>query len=120
MDHQSLTSLLIVVAIAFFLPILLHKLKWQSLPLVVAEIAAGLIVGKSGLNLVKEDPILSLLSVFGFIFLMFLSVLEIDFSLFQRKSVGKRRRLFHPVTVSAVMCLAILTLSYVMAKVLVI
>jgi len=120
MDHQSLTSLLIVVAIAFFLPILLHKLKWQSLPLVVAEIAAGLIVGKSGLNLVKEDPILSLLSVLGFIFLMFLSGLEIDFSLFRRKSGGKRRRLFHPVAVSAVMFLAILALSYVLAKALVI
>lgn len=119
MDHQSLASLLIVVAIAFFLPIVLHKLKWQSVPLVVAEIAAGLLIGKSGLNLVKEDGVLGLLSLLGFIFLMFLSGLEIDFSLFRRKS-GRRSRGFHPAAVAVVLFLLILALSYALAKALVV
>jgi Kef-type K+ transport system membrane component KefB/Trk K+ transport system NAD-binding subunit len=125
MEHNSLLSLLIVVAIAFFLPILLHKLKWQSLPLVVAEIVAGLLIGKSGLNLVKEDTVLGLLSLLGFIFLMFLSGVEIDFSLFRRKTGGRRkdgggRRLFHPLYVSVAMFLVILGFSFVLARALVI
>jgi Kef-type K+ transport system membrane component KefB/Trk K+ transport system NAD-binding subunit len=125
MEHNSLMSLLIVVAVAFFLPIVLHKLKWQSLPLVVAEIVAGLIIGKSGLNLVKEDAVLGLLSLLGFIFLMFLSGVEIDFTLFRRKTDGRRkrggrRRLFHPLYVSFVLFLVILGFSYVLAQALVI
>ena len=42
----------------------------------------GLIIGKSGLNLVETDMWLETLSTLGFIFLMFLSGLEIDFKAF--------------------------------------
>lgn len=122
MDQHSLMSLMIVVAIAFFLPILLHKLKWQALPLVVAEIVAGLIIGKSGFNLVKEDPILTLLSLLGFIFLMFLSGVEIDFGIFAGKNRGRgteRRRFFHPLYVSVAIFLLILVLSWLFAQALV-
>ncbi len=51
----------------------------MAIPLVVGEIIAGIIVGKSGLNLVHEGPILRSLSTLGFAYLMFLSGLEIDF-----------------------------------------
>lgn len=52
------------------------------MPVVVAEIIMGLVIGKSGFNVVHEDMWLSTLSTLGFIFLMFLSGLEIDFSAF--------------------------------------
>lgn len=123
MEHYSLLSLMIVVTIAFFLPILLHKLRLQAMPLVVAEIVAGLIIGKSGFNLVKEDPILTLLSLLGFIFLMFLSGVEIDFTIFGGKGGSRganRRRFFHPLYISLFIFVLILGLSYLLSEALVV
>ncbi|WP_078408690.1 monovalent cation:proton antiporter family protein [Priestia abyssalis] len=83
MEHQaSVTSLLIVIIVAFLTPILLHRFRLRVIPVVVAEIIMGLIIGKSGLDLVEQDMWLETLSTLGFIFLMFLSGLEIDFSAF--------------------------------------
>ncbi|MDX8362541.1 monovalent cation:proton antiporter family protein [Cytobacillus sp. Hm23] len=81
-QHASVTSLVIVIIIAFLTPILLHRLRLNLIPLVVAEIVMGLIIGKSGFNIVHPDMWLETLSMLGFIFLMFLSGLEIDFSAF--------------------------------------
>lgn len=87
----SVISLLIVVTIAFLTPIILHRFKLNFIPVVVAEIIMGLLIGKSGLNVVHQDMWLSTLSTLGFIFLMFLSGLEIDFTAF---SGGKKREIF--------------------------
>ncbi|MDI6560059.1 monovalent cation:proton antiporter family protein [Bacillus altitudinis] len=85
MEHTSVSSLVVVIIVAFFTPILLHRFK-LTIPVVVAEIIMGLIIGKSGLQLVVEhDAWLDTLSMLGFIFLMFLSGLEIDFSSFESK-----------------------------------
>jgi monovalent cation:H+ antiporter-2, CPA2 family len=81
-QHASVISLLVVVTVAFVTPILLHRLKLNYIPVVVAEIIMGLVIGKSGFNVVHEDMWLSTLSTLGFIFLMFLSGLEIDFTAF--------------------------------------
>jgi monovalent cation:H+ antiporter-2, CPA2 family len=83
MEHgAAVTSLLIVILVAFLTPIILHKFKLNIIPVVVAEILMGLIIGKSGFNLVETDMWLETLSSLGFIFLMFLSGLEIDFKAF--------------------------------------
>jgi monovalent cation:H+ antiporter-2, CPA2 family len=63
----------------------MHRFKLNFLPVVVAEIIMGLLIGKSGFNIVHDDVWLSTLSTLGFIFLMFLSGLEIDFSTFRGK-----------------------------------
>ncbi|WP_102271799.1 monovalent cation:proton antiporter family protein [Cytobacillus massiliigabonensis] len=84
----SVASLVIVIVVAFLTPILLHRLKMNFLPVVVAEILMGLVIGKSGFNLVHPDMWLETLSTLGFIFLMFLSGLEIDFTAF----TGKKKR----------------------------
>lgn len=90
MEHgASLTSLMIVVSIAFLIPVVLHRMNLKFLPVVVAEILVGIAVGKSGLNWVAEDPYLELLSSLGLIYLMFLSGLELDFKLL---TPGKRSR----------------------------
>ncbi|WP_274364718.1 cation:proton antiporter family protein [Paenibacillus thermotolerans] len=109
MQHD-LTSLMIVVAVAFLVPILLHQLRLKLIPVVVAEIVAGLLLGKTGFNVVHEDTWLTLLSLFGFIFLMFLSGLEIDFSMPQRSANagGKGRS---PLVLSIVLFAFILILS---------
>ena len=87
--HASITSLVIVIIVAFITPILLHRLKMNFIPVVVAEIIMGLVIGKSGFNIVHEDAWLSTLSTLGFLFLMFLSGLEIDFTAF---SGGKKNK----------------------------
>ncbi|WP_309119151.1 cation:proton antiporter [Paenibacillus sp.] len=90
MEHgTSLTSLMIVVGVAFLVPVLLHRFRLRFLPVVVAEIIVGIAIGKSGLNWVAEDPYLEMLSSLGLIYLMFLSGLELDFSLLSSKSGAK-------------------------------
>jgi monovalent cation:H+ antiporter-2, CPA2 family len=115
--HHSLTSLMIVVAIAFLVPIMLHQLRLKLIPVVVAEIVVGLVIGKTGLNLIQEDLWLDLLSLFGFIFLMFLSGVEIDFSMLHRggRKGGEKGR--NPLVLSTVLFLAILILSFVLSLV---
>ncbi|NHM32981.1 monovalent cation:proton antiporter family protein [Neobacillus terrae] len=88
MEHSSVTSLVIVIVAAFVTPIILHKLKLGFIPVVVAEIIMGLIIGKSGFDLIGKDPWIATLSTLGFIFLMFLSGLEIDFTAF----TGNKKR----------------------------
>ncbi|MCI3919125.1 monovalent cation:proton antiporter family protein [Paenibacillus sp. TRM 82003] len=87
MDHgTSLTSLMIVVGVAFLVPVILHRFHLRFLPVVVAEIIVGIAIGKSGLNLVAEDLYLEQLSALGLIYLMFLSGLELDFSILTAKT----------------------------------
>jgi Kef-type K+ transport system membrane component KefB/Trk K+ transport system NAD-binding subunit len=81
MDHSiSFYPLLVVVLLAFLTPLLLGKLKRLRVPVVVGEIVAGIIFGRSGLGVIQPDPWLDLLSALGFAYLMFLSGLEIDIS----------------------------------------
>ncbi|MGE6755318.1 monovalent cation:proton antiporter family protein [Rossellomorea sp. NPDC071047] len=88
-QHASVTSLVIVILVAFLTPILLHKFKLNFIPVVIAEIIMGLIIGRSGFDIVHQDMWLETLSTLGFIFLMFLSGLEIDFTAF---SGGKKKK----------------------------
>ena len=77
--------LLIVLALAFLVPVFLAR--FRRLPIVVGEIAAGLLVGSSGFGWVSEGPILDFMGDVGLAFLMFLAGMEIDFSrLFPERS----------------------------------
>lgn len=89
-EHISLNSLMIVVLLSFLVPILLDRFLPRLIPFVVAEILVGILIGKSGLHLVEEDSLLNLLSTLGIIYLMFLSGLEIDFSLFPMGKGGRK------------------------------
>ncbi|HFQ1836801.1 TPA: cation:proton antiporter [Staphylococcus aureus] len=77
-------SLVIVALAAFLTPIIVNRLNINFLPVVVAEILMGIVIGNSFLNIVERDSILNILSTLGFIFLMFLSGLEIDFKAFKK------------------------------------
>ena len=84
MEHgPSIFSLLIVVIAAFLTPIIVHRLKINFLPVVVAEIIVGIILGPSLFNIIEAGDYVNILSTLGFIFLMFLSGLEIDFDAFK-------------------------------------
>ncbi|UFJ39231.1 monovalent cation:proton antiporter family protein [Brevibacillus humidisoli] len=107
--NHSVLSLTIVVTLSFLIPIILHRLRWRFLPVVVVEIIAGLLLGKSGLGLIHDDQWLSLLSSLGLIYLMFLSGLEIDFESFRVKS--KKPSQANPLVLSAVTFVLILLIS---------
>jgi Kef-type K+ transport system membrane component KefB/Trk K+ transport system NAD-binding subunit len=83
MEHPNspFTSLLIVVFLAFIVPVALARLKRVRLPIVVGEILAGIMIGRSGFGwILPDDPVLNFIAEFGFVFLMFISGMEIDFS----------------------------------------
>ncbi len=78
--EQRFIPLLLVVLLAFLVPILLARFK--RIPAVVGEILAGILIGPSVFGLVSShEPTLEILAEIGFAFLMFLSGLEIDFSI---------------------------------------
>lgn len=79
MDHSSpFLPLLLIMLLAVAVPFLVNHIRFVSIPIVVGEIIAGIIIGESGFNLVHSTPILNFLSEFGFAFLMFLSGLEVN------------------------------------------
>ena len=80
-ESLSFLPLLIVIFLAFLVPIALSRFKRVQLPIVVGEIIAGIIIGRSGFGWVQHhEVVLDLLAELGFVFLMFLSGMEIDFS----------------------------------------
>ncbi|ENH95921.1 Na+/H+ antiporter family protein [Gracilibacillus halophilus YIM-C55.5] len=116
MEHggESVSSLLIVIIAAFLTPILLHRFRLKMIPVVVAEIIVGIIIGRSGFDLVEQSSWLDTLSTLGFIFLMFLSGLEIDFTIFSRKKEKKpsQKNMPNPVWIATFVFLGIFLLSF--------
>ncbi|WP_395322920.1 cation:proton antiporter [Levilactobacillus parabrevis] len=78
-------SLLIILTAALITPLVMAKFKLTVLPTAVVEILVGIMLGPSLFNIVHTNDTLTLLSNTGVIFLMFLSGMEIDFSLFNRR-----------------------------------
>ena len=72
-------NLLIVVAVAFAAPLLLGFFPAVKLPSVVLEILAGIAIGPSVLGIAEVDDSVSVISVIGLAFLLFLAGLEIEF-----------------------------------------
>ncbi len=93
-------SLLLITGLAFIAPVISSRIRRIAIPIVVLEIMAGVVIGRSGLDLVQPSAIEDFLAEFGFSFLMFLSGLEIDFSLLSFSSSGRegRSRLRSPLT----------------------
>jgi Kef-type K+ transport system membrane component KefB/Trk K+ transport system NAD-binding subunit len=106
-------SLLLITGLAAFVPLLASRLRKVRLPIVVGEILVGMVIGKSGLNLVETGPALEFLTTFGFTYLMFISGLEVDFGVIASGSDknGNRRWLDNPVN----MGLTVFAVTLVMA-----
>jgi len=95
MEETTFVPLLLITVLAAVVPLLSTSFRRIQIPIVVGEILVGMIIGRSGLNLVHESPSLAFLAEFGFAFLMFLSGLEVDFTVLmspsQPSSSGQRR-----------------------------
>jgi len=78
MPNVSFSGLLIITVVAFAAPLLLGLTPARRLPAIVLEIVAGIIIGPSVLGWVKVDLPISILSVLGLAFLLFLAGLEVE------------------------------------------
>ena len=71
----------LVLFIILFAPILLNRLK---IPHIIGLIAAGIIIGPYGLNLLLRDSSIVLFGTVGLIYIMFTAGLEIDLEEFKK------------------------------------
>src|SRR5437879_11657595 len=78
MPSVPFNGLLIVTVVAFLAPLLLGLSPARRLPSVVLEIVAGIVIGPSVLGWVKVDLPISILSLLGLAFLLFLAGLEVE------------------------------------------
>ncbi|NOZ83810.1 MAG: NAD-binding protein [Epsilonproteobacteria bacterium] len=95
---------------SFIIPFVSAKSFKGMIPSVALEIIAGLILGRSGFHIIRTDiPALEFLSMFGLIYLMFLSGLEVEF----KEQIISAKRFFHsPLFISALIFVFTLSLSY--------
>lgn len=119
MGATSFSSLVVVVITALLTPILLHRFRLRFIPVVVGEIMAGLIIGKSGFDLVHQGAWIHILSTLGFIYLLFLSGLEIDFSVFagnkERERLDNGKKEPNSVVVAFTVFIMVLAISCLLA-----
>ena len=120
-ETRSFVPLLIVFFLAFIVPMILLRFKNLRIPIVVGELIAGIIIGQSGLGWVEpHDPVLELLAEFGFVFLMFLSGVEIDFSslgTLKPTSTGSKPKKWGSLQLGSASFVLTLTLSIVIGYV---
>jgi Kef-type K+ transport system membrane component KefB/Trk K+ transport system NAD-binding subunit len=114
-ESVSFGPLLLVVVLAAAVPLVLSRFPRLRLPVVVGEILVGIIIGDSGLGLVGHDPMLAMLALLGFAYLMFLSGLEVDFdAVLPRASTWRgswQERLQNPLGMGVVAFLLTLVLG---------
>jgi Kef-type K+ transport system membrane component KefB len=81
MTASTLTSLLVLALAATLAPLLVDLLgRWVAIPLVVVEIAMGVLIGPNALGWVRADDVVSLLASLGLSMLMFFAGFEINFA----------------------------------------
>ena len=84
-SQSTFISLVLITALAAIVPAVSARIERLRIPIVIGEILAGIIIGKSGLRLVQPGPILEFLAESGFVFLMFISGLEVDITSLKEK-----------------------------------
>ncbi len=114
----SLTSLLIVMVLSFFIPLVLNRIKRITIPYIVGEIVVGMIIGKSGFDIIQMDQSLEFLKFFGLSYLMFSAGLEIDFEIFTKKQPKSSESsiiafIKKPVTLSLIILIITIGLAYI-------
>ncbi len=80
--HEPLVPFAILLAVILIVPPLFEKLR---LPGLVGLLAAGVILGPNGLNILQNKlPTMRLLSDIGLVYLMFVAGLEVDMAQFRK------------------------------------
>ncbi|HIA89905.1 MAG TPA: cation:proton antiporter [Candidatus Poseidoniales archaeon] len=77
--------LMLVLLVAFLVPIVIKRSNKVAIPIVVGEILAGMVLGPSGLGWVELDgEVILFLRDFGLAYLMFIAGMEIDFNMISK------------------------------------
>lgn len=103
--HQDLLALLALLAGSFLMPVISARCR---VPAAVLLIGYGVAVGPGALDLVPGSQVVGFLYEIGFIVLMFLAGMEIDFN-------GIRRRGVRSLLVMLGICLAVFALAFTAA-----
>lgn len=101
-EHDALSSILVLVFLTVVGPVLAVRLR---VPAAVVLILAGIAVGPAGLDLLHDTPSVGLLSELGFLVLMFVAGMEIDFE--SLRGAGLRSLLLPSLSVVAFFVVAI-------------
>ncbi|MCD4698940.1 MAG: cation:proton antiporter [Bacteroidales bacterium] len=119
--HFDYIPLLVIVGLAWIIPMSLSVLRIKRVPSVIVEIILGYFAGRFILMNISPESIsiLEFLGLTGFIFLMFLSGLEIDMDQvtgsFPRKRINYSRFIKNPLVVAVVYFCITIILSYAAA-----
>lgn len=115
-------SLFLVVLLALVIPIFMARFQISNVPTAVAEIIVGIVMGSSGFSLITSMHDLTFLSNLGVILLMFLSGMEIDFDLLQRKNNPKGKsqagKTVDPLKTAITAFIGIVVMAFVLAYIL--
>lgn len=116
MDFSSdLLPLFIVVVLAWLSPLVASQIQVVRIPSVIIEIAMGVINGPFVLNILGESEYLEFLGLMGFVFLMFLSGMEVNVarvvSSFPRRKLTPDPYLNNPLLVAITIYLITLILA---------
>ncbi|MEW8956975.1 cation:proton antiporter [Clostridium sp.] len=109
----SYDSLLILSLFAFVTPFFVKGLKKIKIPYQVGEIFVGILIGKSGLNLISSDVWIIFLSELGLAYLIFLSGLEIDFSNTMKKDSSDSKKNNQGIIITIMFLLSVM-ISYLL------
>ncbi|NRO07671.1 monovalent cation:proton antiporter family protein [Lactobacillus helveticus] len=115
-------SLFLVILLALVIPIFMARFQISNVPTAVAEIIVGIVMGSSGFSLITSMHDLTFLSNLGVILLMFLSGMEIDFDLLQRKNNPKGKsqagKTVDPLKTAITAFIGIVVMAFVLAYIL--
>jgi Kef-type K+ transport system membrane component KefB len=113
-EHNPFIALLLITGLALAVPIMANRFRRFRLPIVVGEIFAGIVIGKSGFNLIEPSPTLNFLSEFGFAYLMFLSGLEVNFNLLmpEAEESPDKRAISQPMPMAILLLAGTLVLAF--------
>lgn len=108
-------ALLIVLFAALATPLITARFHLTRMPTAISEIIMGIIIGKTGLNIVHPDVSVQYIADLGVIMLIFLGGMEIDFSLLEPK---KNKDDFSPLGTAFAGFLSIFIMSIVLSGIL--
>ncbi|MCF8304066.1 MAG: cation:proton antiporter [Bacteroidales bacterium] len=117
--HFDYLPLLIVAGIAWLVPVLMSLVRLDKAPTIIVEIIAGYFVGKALLGDFPAESLqpLEFLALSGFMFLMFMSGLEIDIDQIKaslpRKRIKTSTLIENPLLVGLLIFISTLLLSFI-------
>ncbi|AHI11188.1 Periplasmic nitrate reductase NapA [Lactobacillus helveticus H9] len=121
-EYMAQLSLFLVILLALVIPIFMARFQISNVPTAVAEIIVGIVMGSSGFSLITSMHDLTFLSNLGVILLMFLSGMEIDFDLLQRKNNPKGKsqagKTVDPLKTAITAFIGIVVMAFVLAYIL--